>query len=117
MLKYEKNNQPLASRAKFRSRLLTNVGVAGLVIIAAMVIGMVGYGWFEGMGAVDAFANSAMILSGMGPLSPLLTTGGKIFAGLYAIFCGLLFFGIAALVLAPVLHRVLHIFHITDEKS
>lgn len=115
MLKYEKNNQPLASPAKFRSRLLTNIGVASLVIIAAMVIGMVGYEWFEGMGAVDAFANSAMILSGMGPLSPLLTTGGKIFAGLYAIFCGLLFFGIAALVLAPVLHRVLHVFHVNDK--
>jgi hypothetical protein len=115
MLKYEKNNQPLASRAKFRSRLLTNVGVASLVITAAMMVGMVGYEWFEGMGAVDAFANSAMILSGMGPLSPLLTTGGKIFAGLYAIFCGLLFFGIAALVLAPVLHRVLHIFHVNDK--
>jgi hypothetical protein len=102
-------------RAKFRSRLLTNVGVASLVITAAMMVGMVGYEWFEGMGAVDAFANSAMILSGMGPLSPLLTTGGKIFAGLYAIFCGLLFFGIAALVLAPVLHRVLHIFHVNDK--
>jgi hypothetical protein len=115
MFNYEKKDQPLASHAKFGSRLAINVGAAALVITAAMMLGMAGYGWFEGMDAVDAFANSAMILSGMGPLSPLLTTGGKIFAGLYAIFCGLLFFGIAALVLAPVLHRVLHIFHVNDK--
>ncbi len=115
MLKYEKSNQPLASRPEFRLRLLTNVGVATIVIICAMLLGMAGYEWFEAMGAVDAFANSAMILSGMGPLSPLLTTGGKIFAGLYAIFCGLLFFGIAALILTPVLHRLLHVFHINDK--
>jgi hypothetical protein len=71
---------------------------------------------FEGMGLVDAFANAAMILSGMGPLTPLQTDGGKIFAGLYAIASGLLIFGVAGLVLAPVFHRLLHRFHVDDRN-
>lgn len=77
---------------------------------------MSGYMGFEGMGALDAFANAAMILSGMGPLAPLATPGGKIFAGIYAIFSGLLLFGIAGLMLAPVFHRLLHHFHVDDRR-
>ena len=71
--------------------------------------------YFEAMGIIDAFANAAMILSGMGPLTPLLTDGGKIFAGVYALFSGLLIFGVAGLILAPVLHRLLHSFHVEDD--
>jgi hypothetical protein len=58
-----------------------------------------------------------MILSGMGPLTPLHTDGGKIFAGVYAIFCGLLIFGVAGLILAPVFHRILHSFHVADDDA
>ncbi len=112
---YEKRTQPVATATRFRSRLLRNVGAGALIIAAALAVGMAGYAWFEGMGAIDAFANSAMILSGMGPLNPLKTDGGKLFAGAYAIFCGLLIFGVAGLVLAPVFHRVLHRFHVEDE--
>ena len=81
-------------------------------VVLALAVGMAGYMAFEGMGLIDAFANAAMILSGMGPLTPLNSDGGKIFAGLYAIASGLLFFGIAGLVLAPVFHRLLHRFHV-----
>jgi hypothetical protein len=111
---FERRQEPLASRQQFWDRLMRNGLWAGLVVVAALVIGMAGYMGFEGMGVIDAFANAAMILSGMGPLTPLLTTGGKIFAGLYAIFSGLLIFGIAGLALAPVFHRVLHRFHVEE---
>ena len=116
LFRFEKQSDPLAPRAKFRSRLMTNVSTGALVVIVALAIGMSGYSYFEGMSAIDAFANSAMILSGMGPLAPLLTFGGKLFAGIYAIFCGLLIFAIAGLILAPVFHRILHRFHVSESS-
>jgi len=115
-LHFEHRREPLASPEHFSTRLLSNGLWAAGTIVAALAIGMAGYMGFEGMGLVDAFVNAAMILSGMGPLSPLHSDGGKIFAGIYAIVSGLLIFGIAGLILAPVYHRLLHRFHV-DEKT
>jgi sterol desaturase/sphingolipid hydroxylase (fatty acid hydroxylase superfamily) len=114
---FEHRSEPLASPQRFSTRLWRNGKWALATIAVALAIGMAGYMGFESMGAIDAFANAAMILSGMGPLTPLLTAGGKIFAGLYAIFCGLLIFGVAGLILAPVFHRVLHSFHVDDNDQ
>ena len=114
---FESRHQPLAGRARFRSRLATNALMGVAVIVATLAIGMAGYSGFEGMSMIDAYANSAMILSGMGPLAPLQTFSGKLFAGTYAIFCGLLIFAVAGLILAPILHRILHIFHVSDSKD
>ena len=113
---FEQRHEPLASKSRYSSRLATNGVWALTVVVVALAAGMMGYMGFEQMGAIDAFANAAMILSGMGPLTPLATDGGKIFAGIYAIFCGLLIFGVAGLILAPVLHRVLHTFHVRDDE-
>ncbi len=77
---------------------------------------MLGYHWLEGMPWIDAFANAAMILSGMGPLDPLRTDGGKLFAGLYAIYSGLAVILIAGVVFAPVVHRFLHRFHLEPDS-
>ena len=115
LLHYEKLSQPLAPSARFRSRLARNVLAGALIVAAALAIGMAGYGWFAKMGPVDAFLNSAMILSGMGPVGELKSDGAKIFAGVYAIFCGLLIFAVAGLILAPVFHRVLHRFHVEED--
>lgn len=114
---FEKRHHPLASANVFSQRLLSNGLLALGTIVVALAIGMAGYMGFEAMGFIDAFANAAMILSGMGPLTPLLTDGGKIFAGFYAIFCGLLIFGVAGLILAPVFHRILHRFHVEDDDA
>lgn len=115
LFRYEKRNEPVASGQQFSSRLLIN-GIWALgVVVAALAAGMAGYIGFESMSVVDAFVNAAMILSGMGPMTQLVTDAGKIFAGLYAIVCGLLIFAVAGLILAPVFHRILHRFHVRDD--
>jgi sterol desaturase/sphingolipid hydroxylase (fatty acid hydroxylase superfamily) len=117
ILNYEKRHEPVAPHRQFRSRLLFNLLIGIVVIATGLAVGMAGYQYFAGMGVVDAFLNSAMILSGMGPVGELTGDGAKIFAGIYAIFCGLLIFAVAGLILAPVLHRVLHRFHVQDSKE
>jgi len=78
---------------------------------------MAGYHFFEDMNWVDAFVNAAMILFGMGPVSILQTDAGKIFAGCYALFSGLMFITVTGIVLAPVAHRALHKFHLESGRK
>jgi hypothetical protein len=87
------------------------------VVAVALGIGMAGYHYFEKMGWVDAFENAAMILSGMGPVVTLQTDAGKIFAGCYALFSGLMFITVTGIVLAPVAHRALHKFHLESGRK
>lgn len=109
---FEKSHQPLASFRQFVIRLV-RVLLFGLILIAAaLFIGMLGYHLFENMSWVDAFVNAAMILSGMGPLTPLITTSGKIFAGFYALFSGLAFILIVAVIFSPIIHRFFHKFNL-----
>jgi len=90
----------------FVKHIIRNILLVIFAIIIALSIGIFGYHHFENMSFVDAFLNAAMILSGMGPVTELHTTGGKIFAGCYAIFSGLMFIVIIGLLLAPVVHRI-----------
>jgi hypothetical protein len=83
----------------------------GLVVLS-LFVGMLGYHALEGMEWIDAFVNASMILSGMGPVGELHTRAGKVFAGLYALYSGFALLTIAAVLLAPVIHRFLHRFHI-----
>lgn len=82
-----------------------------------LAIGIAGYAYFEGMSLTDAFLNAAMILSGMGPAAELKTEGGKVFAGFYAIFSGLIIVIATGFVLAPIFHRVLHKFHVETRRG
>jgi hypothetical protein len=109
---FEHPSKPLIPRHEFIIRLVavSFVGVVSLAI--ALGIGMAGYHFFEGLPWIDAFANAAMILSGMGPLTPLNTYDGKLFAGLYALFSGLTFITVVGVVLAPIIHRLFHRLHI-----
>ncbi len=108
---YERRHDPLLSRSDFIRRLLRHGAVALGILSVCLAIGMAGYHHFEGMGLVDSFLNASMILSGMGPVATLQTTGGKIFAGCYALFSGALFLTSFGVVLAPIFHRAIHKFH------
>lgn len=105
---------PLRQR---RHSLLPSIAWSAGLVVLSLVIGMIGYAWFEGLGAVDAFLNAAMILGGMGPVATLTTTGGKIFAGAYALYSGLVVLIAAGLMLGPLMHNVLHRFHIDDSDK
>jgi hypothetical protein len=115
--RFERNGQPVASRPKFVRRMLIAIALWTILTVAGLAIGIAGYASFEGMSLVDAYVNAAMILSGMGPLGELKTTGGKIFAGTYAILSGLIIVIATGVVLAPIFHRVLHSFHVETTKD
>jgi hypothetical protein len=109
---FEHHKKPLLPRRQFAVRVLRNLTVAFGLVGVCLLIGMAGYHGFEKLSWVDAFVNASMILSGMGPLNPLLTDGGKIFAGCYALFSGLALVAIIATIAAPIFHRFLHKFHV-----
>lgn len=100
------------------NRLWRNAGWALGIIIVALAIGMMGYAYFGNMDFTKAFANAAMILSGMGPLEQNMPTkSGEVFEGVYALVSGLLFFAVAGFALAPALHHILRTFHLEDEDA
>ena len=117
LFQFESRGQPLAAPHSFAMRLARNGLWSAALIVVWLIIGMAGYKGFEGMSVTDAIVNAAMILSGMGPVQPLHTEGGKIFAGIYAILSGIFVFGIAGIALAPLFHRMLHRFHLQDDES
>jgi hypothetical protein len=116
LLKYERMNQPLLNRRDFARRLMANAGFSIALIVGSLLAGMAGYHYLEGQNWVDAFANAAMILSGMGPLGTLNTTSGKIFAGCYALYSGLALILAIGVVIAPIVHRFLHRFHMEADS-
>ena len=114
---YEHRGQPLLSTKAFRRRLLRHFGVGLLILVGSLALGMAGYAYFERLGWLDSFLSAAMLLGGMGPVDPPKSAGGKIFAGVYALYAGLAFIVFAGLLVAPFLHRLLHKFHWESEGS
>jgi hypothetical protein len=94
--------------------MLGHLAIAMSLLVASLVVGMLGYMFFEHLSWIDAFLNAAMLLGGMGPVNPPLTVSGKLFAGLYALYAGLVFIVTAALLFTPILHRVMHRLHWDD---
>lgn len=108
---YESHRQRIILRRNFLKRLLNNFLVGLLIIACSLSIGMFGYRYTEQMSWLDAYVNAAMILSGMGPVSELHIPSGKAFAGTYALFSGIVFLIVIAVILAPLFHRFLHKCH------
>jgi hypothetical protein len=108
---YEPKSKPPISRRRFIRRVVDHAAAAAALIVVSLAIGMAGYEHFEGLAWRDAFLNAAMIAGGMGPVDAPHTDPGKLFAGLYALYSGLVFIVTAGLLLTPVVHRVLHKFH------
>jgi len=109
---FEHHRAPLLSRRAFYTRVARSSVVGLAIVLASLGLGMAGYHYLEKLAWLDAFVNAAFILSGMGPLAPLQTPAGKLFAGCYALFSGLAFITTMGVVFAPVFHRFIHKFHL-----
>jgi hypothetical protein len=114
---YEHRSQPLLPPRLFVRRLLLHAGVAFALVGISLGIGVLGYRVFEGLPWIDAFLNASMILGGMGEINELHTAAGKIFASLYALFSGGVFLAVAAILVAPVAHRLMHRLHLEDDEG
>lgn len=114
---FEHKLQPIASRSTFIKRMAAMFGLAMGMIAAALSLGIGGYHWIAGLSWIDALLNASMILGGMGPVDTLRTTASKLFASAYAIFSGLMFISVMGVILAPALHRIIHKFHLDQDRS
>jgi hypothetical protein len=113
---YEHHKQPLAKRSVFAKRLALN-GIVGLILLAfSLGMGMIGYHFLEDLSWIDSLLNASMILGGMGPVAPLQTMAGKIFASFYALYSGVILLASVGILAAPIFHRFLHRFHLAEDK-
>ncbi|BCU77811.1 hypothetical protein [Luteolibacter sp. LG18] len=117
MFRFEHRRQRPIPRERFLKRMLRSIAFALGLVAVALFVGMLGYHLLEGLAWTDSFLNASMILGGMGPVDPMKTEAGKIFAGCYALFSGLAFIGLAGLLFLPVAHRLLHKFHYEDDEK
>jgi len=111
VFRYERRHQRPIEPRHFYRRFLGHSVLAFAIVVISLLLGMSGYVYFERLSWTDAFLNSAMLLGGMGPVNAPMTEGGKLFAGAYALYAGLVFLIIAGILAAPMVHRVLHRFH------
>ena len=102
---------------KFYHRVFNHFVVSTLMVMISLLIGMMGYHFFENLSWIDAFINAALILGGMGPIEIPQTVAGKIFAGFYALYSGLIFLVAIGVIFAPIVHRMYHLFHWKEENE
>src|SRR5580693_7847102 len=117
LLSLERRNAPLLPRRLFYRRAALGAVIGFGLLSTALFAGMLGYHVTEHLSWLDSFVNAAMILAGMGPVAPMETNAGKLFAGCYALFSGLAFITIVGVILAPFVHRVFHRFHLADDSA
>jgi hypothetical protein len=114
---FEHHTQPLATQAEFARRMLRYSLVTTAIILFSLVIGMIGYHYFESLSWIDSLLNASMILGGMGPVNALQTNAGKIFASFYALYSGIILLASVGILVTPIFHRFLHRFHLEIEDN
>jgi len=112
---YEARSEPPLIRKFFARRMCQHALIAVGLVAFSVALGMEGYGGFEHLSPLDSFLNTAMLLGGMGPVNAPMTSAGKLFAGFFALYAGLVFIVTAALLFTPLLHRLMHRFHWDDK--
>lgn len=117
LLHFERRTEPLLPPRHYYRRQLRNAAAALGVIAVSLAIGVVGYHTVAGLGWLDSLLNASMILTGMGPVDHMGTPGAKVFASCYALFSGVAFLTSVGLLLAPAVHRVMHRFHLEDDRG
>lgn len=114
MFEFEHKTEKLLPLPRFLRRVMYSLFLAFGVVGIALGIGVVGYHELAGLDWVDSILNASMILTGMGPIAVMNDTAAKLFASAYALFSGVVFLSAIGLVLTPIFHRVLHVFHLDD---
>ncbi|HTD86805.1 MAG TPA: hypothetical protein VK850_09540 [Candidatus Binatia bacterium] len=114
---YEHRTHGLISRAEFGRRVVRHVMLATVVMFASLALGVIGYHYVADLKWIDALLNASMILTGMGPVDTMVTARAKLFASLYALFSGVVFLGVASVLVAPFAHRLLHRFHLERQRE
>ena len=114
---FEKHNEQIISRQRFMLRMLASVKNVLLITALSLAVGIAGYHYTEQMAWIDALLNASMILGGMGPVDTLHTVSGKLFASFYALYSGLFIIALMGILLSPVVHRLLHHFHSTNNTK
>ena len=110
----EQKHESVLPLRQFVWRVAGFIGAAVLLIGIALGVGVAGYHWVAGMEPIDALLNASMILAGMGPAGEVNGTAAKVFASVYALFSGLVFITVAGVVFTPLIHRLLHRFHVEE---
>jgi hypothetical protein len=116
MFEFEHREARLLTREEFLRRLARHGGYAAILLAGSIGLGVLGFHFLAQQTVIDSFLNACMLLGGMGPVGDIRSDAGKIFASLYALYAGLVFIGIAAIIVAPVLHRLMHTFHVKNSK-
>jgi hypothetical protein len=114
---FEHRQEALLTRAQFVRRILGSFGVTLVIAGASLAVGTIGYHVWGELPWLDSFLNASMILTGMGPVDPMTTVHGKLFASFYALYSGIAFLSMAAVIIAPIAHRILHKFHLAEEDE
>lgn len=114
---YEHKSKRPLPRHRFILRLVRHGAAAVAIIAVSLLAGMVGFHVTEGYSWMDSYLNAAMLLGGMGQVGVIATESGKLFAGTYALYAGLVVIVVMGLMLAPVVHRVLHVYHWEEDPS
>ena len=112
---FEKSTEALLPKKGFYTRVVGSLGTTLIIVAFSLLLGSAGYAYFGELEWVDAMLNAAMILTGMGPVDRMTTTAGKLFATFYALYSGIAFLSMIAIVIAPILHRFLHRFHLEED--
>ena len=115
MKNFERRSQPLLPRSQFARRMALYAFFALAFLCISLIVGTAGYAYFADLPTIDAFLNASMILTGMGPVDKMETTGGKLFAGIYAIYSGVAFLTFCGVLFTPIYHRFMHKFHLDVE--
>lgn len=113
---FEHRHERLLPFPLFIRRVARWAALAFAVVVVSLAVGVCGYHYLDGLPRVDSLLNASMILGGMGPVDPLKTTAGKVFASVYALYSGLALIAVIGILLTPILHRVMHVFHMEYEE-
>lgn len=114
---YERKTEKLLPWPQFARRMALSALVAFAIVASGLVIGILGYRYIAHLEWIDALLNASMILTGMGPIAPMIDNAAKLFASAYALFSGVVFLSGMGIVLSPLFHRILHRFHLEDDSN